>query len=114
LGFDATGDVAYVSANGADAVFRVVRDPASGGVTAVGSGALHFIDLAPKALDATPELKGRAPIGVAVAHKSGFAFVANDVSWNVTAIDLGDAKQEVAGLSANPSKPRVAQSADVP
>jgi hypothetical protein len=97
-----TGD-AYITANGTDAVFQVSFDLASGAPTL---GTVLYADLAPAALDT--ELAGHNPVGLAVS--SGFAFVANDVTRNVTAIDL--ATLDIAGLSD--ADPRVSQSADLP
>jgi mono/diheme cytochrome c family protein len=103
IGFvGATGE-AYVPANGADAVFRVAFDAATGGVTAVGAGATRpFIDLG--AMPLTPEQKGQNPIGVAVARSKGFAFVANDISRNVSVVDLAMDKQIVAGSDGNDAR----------
>jgi hypothetical protein len=103
-----TGE-AYVTANGTDAVFRLLYD-SQGALVSVGGDTAPFVDLAPASID--PTLAGQNPIGIVVAHAQPFAFVANDVSRNVTAIDLDPALQEVAGLSAN--DPRVMQSADLP
>lgn len=106
------GGAAYLSANGADAVFRATYDPATGGPQSVGSpGGPYFIDLATTEI-ASAALRGQAPIGVAVAHEQPFAFTANDVSRNVTAIDL--AKQAVAGLDAGMKSPRVIASSALP
>jgi YVTN family beta-propeller protein len=96
----ATGE-AYVPANGADAVFRVSFDAQSGAVTSVGAGDKRFIDLAPP--NFADSAKGQNPIGVAVAHAQPFAFVANDISRNVSAIAITPDKQAVAGEAGSPS-----------
>jgi hypothetical protein len=104
----ATGE-AYVPANGADAVFRVSFNETTGAVTGVGAGNKRFIDLAPATF--AGEVKGLNPIGVAVANKQPFAFVANDISRNVSAISIAAEQQTVAGDASNPS---VVQTADLP
>jgi YVTN family beta-propeller protein len=108
--------VAYVSANGADAVFRVHFDPAAGTVTAVGSegNKPNFINLSPAAIS-DPKLKGQNPIGIVVGNSHGVAFTVNDVTRNVTAIDLG--QQSVADTTdPDPTKnhSRVAASSALP
>lgn len=111
IAFDLEG-AAYLSANGADAVFRAAFDPATGAFQSIGSpGGPSFIDLASTEI-ASASLRGLAPIGVAAAHKQPFAFTANDVSRSVTAIDL--AKQAVAGLDAAMKSPRVIESSAQP
>lgn len=103
--------VAYVTANGIDAVFRIKYDPASGAIEEVGAGpGKSFIDLGGKLDDA---LEGKNPVGMVVAHdKKEFAFVSNDVGRNVSAIDLP--KQIVAGSEAEVNDPRVAASTALP
>lgn len=103
-----TGE-AYVPANGADGVFRVNFNVDSGAVSSVGSPSKRFIDLAPATFgDAA---KGLNPIGVAVANGQPFAFVANDISRNVSAIAIGVDQQVVAGDAASPV---VVSTADLP
>ncbi|MFO0614378.1 MAG: YncE family protein [Polyangiaceae bacterium] len=73
---------AYITAEGADAAFRLTI--ANGAITAVGSDKNNFIDTR-SAMDKTIRL----PIGIAMAHASTFAFVANDGNQDVTVLDLG-------------------------
>lgn len=110
IGFDpVTGD-AFLTANGADAVFRLVFD-GTGALTDVGAGSSNaFVDLVNGSLD-DGEL-GLGPVGIAMAHGKKFAFVANDVSRNVTAIDIGQDGPAIAGLAA--ADPRIVASADQP
>jgi len=109
MAFVPGSDEAYVTANGSDAVFRATFD-ALGDVTPGAGPGKHFIDLGPGAIDAGKH--GQAPIGVAGAHSHPFAFVLNDVSRNVSAIDLDPSQQKLAGNSA--ADVRVAQSAALP
>jgi YVTN family beta-propeller protein len=104
IAFVPSSGVAYFSANGTDAVFRVKYDAASAAIEEVGAGpGKNFIDLGPASLAA--EQKGQNPIGIVIANSSDhpFAFVANDVSRNVTALALPT--QSVAGSDA--ADPRV-------
>ncbi|TKD11917.1 YncE family protein [Polyangium fumosum] len=105
----ATGE-AYVPANGADAVFRVNFNETSGAVVSVGATDKKFIDLAPQAL--AESLKGVGPIGVAVANTHPFAFVANDISRNVSALAIDPGKQVVAGSDLGTA--RVVQTTPLP
>lgn len=88
--------IGYISANGTNAVFRIVAD-ADGTLKSVGSDTplKHFIDLT---LGATQDFAnathGLLPTGV-VAGSKNTMFVANDVSRNVSVVDL--ATQTVAG-----------------
>jgi YVTN family beta-propeller protein len=101
---------AYVAANGADALFRAVYDPATSALESVGNAdGPDFIDLSPAPLKTTAQA-GQNPVGVVAAASQPFAFVANDVTMNVSAIDL--AKQIVAGSDVN--DPRVTQSGALP
>jgi len=110
VGFLPASGVAYLAANGADAVFRIVFNQNTGALQSVGNAmAPDFIDLSPAPLKMTPQ-KGQNPIGIAVANTHPFAFVSNDVTMNVSAIDF--AKQIVAGSDANDA--RVAQSSPLP
>ena len=86
--------IAYVSANGADAVFRLVFDAEYGTLSDVGSSTSPFIDLTPKGIAA--DKTGKNPIGVVAASNPGkFAVVANDVTRNATIVDFNT--QGVAG-----------------
>jgi DNA-binding beta-propeller fold protein YncE len=103
IGFVKGGAVAYVAANAADAVFRVQYDLAQASqIAEVGAPNAMFINLNPSGIAA--DKSGQNPIGIATAnsdkHKR-FAFVANDVSRNVTVIDFNT--QGVAGGAASPS-----------
>jgi hypothetical protein len=109
VAFDAAGN-AYITANGADAVFRAVFDGTTGAATEVGvSAASPFIDLGAEAL---AEHRGENPLGLAAAHDKPIAFVANDITRNVTPIVTTTGAQEIAGESANDL--RVAVSAAQP
>lgn len=108
VAFDASGAL-LISANGTDAVFRAVTD-AGGAVTAVGTSSKAFFNLAPASF--APADQGQNPIGIATAHTHGFAFVANDVSRSVTAIDLTPGTEEIAGETA--ANPVVVASTDQP
>ena len=79
----------YLSADGTDAVFRLVVD--NGQVTDVGSATNKFINLRK---DANDKLI-RNPIGIAMGKTKAFAFVANDGSRDVTALALNT--QAIAG-----------------
>jgi YVTN family beta-propeller protein len=82
----------YVASEGADALFRLVIN--NGAITQVGSANNNFIDVR-TAADATIRL----PIGVVTSKSKGFAFVVNDGTRDVTAIDLNS--QAVAGNAAS-------------
>jgi hypothetical protein len=102
IGFVKGGSVAYVAANGADSVFRVQYDPTQASTIAeVGAPSNVFINLNPTGI--APEKSGQNPIGIATpndeAHKR-FAFVANDVTRNVSVLDFNT--QSVAGGVAAP------------
>lgn len=99
LAFVPDTTIGYVSANGADAVFRVRFDALTGKVSEVGSPAAPFIDLAPK--DAPADAQGKNPVGVAVSRTGkGLLFATNDVSRNVSVVDLN--VQALAGDKAAP------------
>lgn len=77
---------AYVASEGADALFRLAV--ANGAITKVGSSASNadngnFIDVR-----TATNFGVHLPIGTVTAHTSAFAFVANDGTRNVVAIDL--------------------------
>jgi mono/diheme cytochrome c family protein len=104
--FVAGGNVGYVAANAADSVFRVKYD--NGNLVEVGASNNAFIDLAPAGI--APAAAGKNPIGLATTHTGKkFLFVANDVSRNLTAVDLNT--QAVAG---GPATPVVASAASTP
>jgi len=97
ISFVPNSGVAYFAANGADAVFRVRYEGA--GVAEVGAPNNSFIDLAPPGIAAAAA--GKNPIGVAVSNAGRkFLFVANDVSRNLTAVDLNT--QAIVGGAAAP------------
>jgi hypothetical protein len=95
------GGVAYVSASGADALFRVRYDSSAGSIAQVGASTANFIDLNPAAAIAM-NAGGESPIGVAITNVThggkAFALSANDVTRNVSILDL-DA-QAIAGAPA--------------
>ena len=110
IGFLPGSGVAYLAANGADAVFRVAYDQNTSAVTAVGNAnGPDFINLTPASLKGTPQ-QGQNPNGVAVAHAQPFAFANNDVTRNVSALNL--TMQIVAGTDSD--DPRVTQSSPLP
>jgi hypothetical protein len=90
--------IGYLPANGTDAVFRVVYDGATGGLTQVGATSNSFIDLHPAAIT-DPNKGGRNPIGFVVTNLDHggkkFGFSANDVSRDVSVVDFST--QAVAG-----------------
>lgn len=95
-------NVAYVSAYGADAVFRV-RFNADGSLNEIGTTAQNFINLASLAgADA-----GRLPVGLALAstaaHATNRALVINENTRNVTVLNL--AEQIAASASASDNAP---------
>jgi hypothetical protein len=102
--------VAYVTANGSDAVFRLRFDPKSGELREVGASQNPFINLAPVGIAA--DKAGKNPISIAVAQNyPRFAIVANDVSRNATLVDFnsqaitGGVKQPVViATTAQPAK----------
>lgn len=108
IGFVKGGGVAYVAANAADGVFRVQYDLGQASqIAEVGAPTNMFIDLNPAGI--APAASGQNPIGIATPNSGGhkrFAFVANDVSRNVTVIDFNT--QAVAGGVAAPSVERSA------
>jgi YVTN family beta-propeller protein len=100
IGFVPGSTVGYLTANGADAVFRVRADAQTGAFVEVGASTSPFIDLAPAGIDAAKA--GRTPIGIGLAaldKKS--AIVANDVTRNATLLDFNT--QAVAGGVMTPS-----------
>jgi DNA-binding beta-propeller fold protein YncE/mono/diheme cytochrome c family protein len=109
LAFVPGGDIAYLTANGADALFRLGYDGATGAIKEVGSTAADFINLRPQGI--APEKAGSLPTGVTIGSK-GFAFVANDVTRNVSVVDL--AIQRIAGTASDVSGAVVASSAALP
>jgi hypothetical protein len=97
IAFVKGGGVAYVAANAADSVFRVQYDLNQGSIiTEVGSPTNMFINLNPTDIPAARS--GQNPIGIATpnldVHRR-FAFVANDVTRNVTVLDFNT--QAIAG-----------------
>lgn len=101
---DFINDFAYVAGQGTDAVFRI--NVAGNAVGAVGSMTNNFIDLHK---DANDKLL-RLPIGLVIAHGQANAFVANEGSRDVTALELN--LQAIAGDQV--SDFRIAQSSDLP
>ncbi len=100
--------VGYVTANGADAVFRVRYDPTTGGIAEVGASTNLFIDLAPAGI--APGNAGQNPIGMAVSNTGkGLAVVANDVSRNATIVDF-----KTQAIAGGPSSPSVVATTSLP
>lgn len=97
--------VGYVVANGTDTVFRVRYDlAAASAITEVGSSTQPFIDLQPAALAA--EQKGQNPIGMAISNTGKkFAFVANDVTRNVSVVDLNQQRVVPESTAASAALP---------
>jgi YVTN family beta-propeller protein len=100
IGFVPGSTVGYLTANGADAVFRVKIDAATGAFVEFGASTNAFIDLAPSGINALKA--GKAPIGIGLAALDRkAAIVANDVSRNASLLDFNT--QAVAGGAANAS-----------
>jgi mono/diheme cytochrome c family protein len=79
--------VAYVTANGSDAVFRLRFDPKSGELYEVGATQNPFINLAPAGI--ALDKAGKNPISIAILQNyPRFAIVANDVSRNASLLDF--------------------------
>ncbi len=109
VAFNSSGDL-YVTANGADAVFRAVV-AADGSAASVGLSATKgYIDLADATLNA--EDRGQLPLGLAAAHTKPIAFVMNDITRNVTPIVITPGAEEIAGQTGNDV--RVAPSSALP
>jgi mono/diheme cytochrome c family protein len=91
--------VGYVTADGADAVFRFQVNADDGTISNVGGSTNLFIDL----LNGFPADKvGKSPIGIAIASSmKKIALVSNEVSRNVALLDFN--KQAVAGGTAAPN-----------
>jgi hypothetical protein len=103
MAFVAGSGVGYVAANGADAVFRVKYDLTTGAIAQVGASTGNFINLNPAGI--TPATAaGKNPIGLAITFNLHggklFAITANDVSRNVSIIDL-----DAQGVAGGPSAP---------
>ncbi len=98
-----SGGQAYIAANAADAVFPAKYDfAAASALTAVGTEPSAFVDLNPPNTD--PAASGKNPIGIAIGYTGRhFALVANDVTRNVTLVDL--AAQKVVGAAAATALP---------
>jgi DNA-binding beta-propeller fold protein YncE len=96
--------VAYATANGTDAVFRLVFDAATGQLSSVGATSAAFLDLAPTGIAA--DAAGRGPIGIAVTGGGVVALVTNDITRNATLLDL--LTQGIAGGVGSPSVVRTA------
>jgi len=78
--------ISYVSANGADGVFRMRFDASSSAVLETGSTVNKFIDLAAASLAANA---GQDPIGIAPSNTGkGFLVTMNEHTHNVSFIDL--------------------------
>lgn len=100
--------VGYVSAGGADAVFRFEVSAEDGRVSAVGASTNHFINLSPAGIDS--KLVGQRPVGLVVSPTNKkAALVVNEVSRTATVLDFNT--QAVAGGA---EAPHVVQTAEVP
>jgi hypothetical protein len=99
---------AFLTANGADAVFPVKYDlEGSHQLEKVGSDKGAFIDLNPAGIPAAAA--GKNPVGIAIGYNGrNFALVANEVTRNLTLVDLKD--KVIAGGKA----PVVVASAALP
>lgn len=110
LAFVPKKPVAYLTANGTDAVFRLRFDPKTGKLIEVGAKQAEFINLAPAGI--APEKAGKNPISIAIGQTySRFAIVANDVGRNASLLDFntqalaGGAKDAVViATTAQPQK----------
>jgi DNA-binding beta-propeller fold protein YncE len=82
------GGSAWITANAADAVFRVQYDFNAGSrIREVGTDANNFTNLNPAGIPA--DASGKNPIGIAIGYTGKyFALVNNDVSRNLTVLDL--------------------------
>jgi hypothetical protein len=115
IAFVPTTLTAYLTAKGADAIYRVDFNATyqTKAVDSVGSANRPFIQLDLGTVDASKQ--GKLPIGITVAHgaKPGrpnrYGFVVNDATRNVTALDLE--ADNIAGL---PDQPVVTSSAALP
>jgi mono/diheme cytochrome c family protein len=100
--------VAYVPANGTDAVFRVVFNAETAAVQEVGSTTQPFINVNPAGIAASAQ--GKNPIGMAIRHNGNpFGFIANDVTRNVTVVDF-----KTQAVLGGTEAPKVAQSSALP
>jgi hypothetical protein len=98
--FVAGAAVGYVSANGADAAFRMAFDPKTGTLTSVGASTSNFIDLNPPGIAAASA--GLNPIGFATSSTGKkIALVVSEVTRVATLIDLN--AQAIAGGAASPA-----------
>lgn len=91
--------VGYVTADGADAVFRFQVNADDGTIASVGGSTNLFIDL----LSGLPADKiGKSPIGIAIASSmKKIALVSSEVSRNVALLDFN--KQAIAGGTTAPN-----------
>ena len=98
--FVAGAAVGYVSANGADAAFRMVFDAKTGTFVSVGSSTSNFIDLNPTGIAAASA--GLNPIGFATSNTGKKAsLVVSEVTRVASLIDLN--AQAVVGGAAAPA-----------
>ncbi|MGO8996570.1 MAG: YncE family protein [Polyangiaceae bacterium] len=108
IAFVKGSSVGYVSANGADAVFRMVFSPTLGTLSSVGSSTSNFIDLNPAGIPSANA--GLNPVGFATSNTGlKVALASSEVTRVANLLDLN--AQAVAGGAANPS---VAQLTSVP
>src|SRR5262249_24600161 len=105
IGFVPGTLIGYLPAKGADAVFRIDFNATyeTKAYDSIGSANRQFIQLDVGTLDAAKQ--GKMPIAIAVGHAAKleapwrFAFVLNDATRNITAIDLR--ADQIAGFPDN-------------
>jgi hypothetical protein len=98
--FVAGGAVGYVSANGADAAFRLAFDAKAGTLTSVGASTANFIDLVPTGIPAASA--GQNPTGFATSNTGKkLAITVSEVTRVATLIDLN--AQAIVGGAASPT-----------
>ncbi|NUO53272.1 MAG: hypothetical protein HOV80_30865 [Polyangiaceae bacterium] len=102
---------AFITANGADTAYRLSFDADGALVEVGGTDSNPYVDLIDDTLD--PEDRGQNPNGLVIARGALFAFVVNDVTRNVIALDLAAADgATIAGL--DDADARVIASTDPP
>jgi YVTN family beta-propeller protein len=106
IAFVAGATVGYVSANGADAAFRMVFDATTGTLKSVGASTSNFIDLNPAGIAASSA--GLNPIGFATSSTGKkFAIAVSETTRVANLIDLN--AQAVTGGAASPSVVQLSQ-----
>jgi hypothetical protein len=106
IAFVAGATVGYVSANGADAAFRMVFDATTGTLKSVGASTSNFIDLNPAGIPAASA--GLNPVGFATSSTGKkFAIAVSETTRVANLIDLN--AQAVTGGAASPSVVQLTQ-----